>query len=150
MLLQVGGFKIKTDGTMTEIMPPGHVQPLQRVSYKNQAKRKSNKDLMHRRGYDPMHALIDLYERLTAEDAYWCALRDGSLIKMTAEGPNVRYSGMAHQAILAQINKVHADLLKYGYLQLQPGTGDDAARSPITIELEGEEVMAVGGDADED
>jgi len=90
--------------------------------------------------------MIDLYERLTAEDAFWCAIRDGSLVKLSEAGPKIRYSSMTHQAVLGQINKVHADLLKYGYHPVVAEENDVGARSSMVIEIQGEVVREINPD----
>jgi len=130
---------------MTEIMPPTYVKPLQKVSLRKGGS-KAAKDKMHGRNYDPVDAMVDLYERLVDEDRIMCAVRDGSLVKLTEAGPKQRYSSMAHAALLAQIQRVHADLLRYGYARVPENQAITPDRSPFIIELEGDEVRVINED----
>ena len=130
---------------MTNIMPPNYVKPLQKVSARKSAK--SAKEKMANRQYDPMDAMVDLYERLVDEDRVMCAVRDGTLVKLGQNGKTLRYSSMAHAALLAQIQRVHADLLRYGYARVPERDADmDVDNSPFIIELEGEEVRIINED----
>ena len=131
---------------MTDIMPPGYVKPLQRTRSKI-AKRATDK--MNSRGYDPIDGQLDLYDRLIDEDRVMCAIRDGSLVKITPSGPTQRYSSMAHAAILAQINKLHGDLLRFGYARVSETVIEQkAVRSPLVIELEGDDVRIINDEQD--
>jgi len=127
-------------------MPPGYVKPLQKVSKKKSTK--SARDKMHTRQYDPVDALIDLYERLVDEDRLMCAIRDGSVVQLTEAGTKQRYSSMAHAALFAQIQKIHSDLLRYGYARVPERIDDneDRQRSPFIIELDGSEVQVINED----
>jgi uncharacterized protein YciW len=111
-----------------EIIPPGFRQGKIQKKKKLPAQKK-----MKARGYDPIDGLVDQYERLRKEDEFYTALRDGTLVKANPNGTLMRYSGVAHAAILAQLSRVHESLLRYNY-----------ARVPETVDLSsGDEKLTI-------
>ena len=95
------------------LLPPGYEKPLQRT------KKVTAKKKMAKRSFDPVDALLDNYERLLKEDAYWTSIREGSEVHLKkGSGHKIRYSAVTHAAILAQISKIGETLLRYGYARV--------------------------------
>jgi hypothetical protein len=69
--------------------------------------------------FDPIEKLVRLYDILEAENVYWIQLRQASSVQeLDANGKKKkthRYSGVAHAAVLSQMGKVAADLMRYAY-----------------------------------
>ena len=70
-------------------------------------------------GFDPIEKLVELYKSLEAEHEYWMELKKVSQVQELTKGgkhkKTHRYSGHAHAAILAQMEKVANDLMRYNY-----------------------------------
>jgi hypothetical protein len=88
-------------------------------------------------GFDPIEKLVRLYERLEAEDAVYQELRNaGAVLLMDKKGntkPAKRYSGVAHAAILAQMQKVSSDLLRYSYGRVPEGVDLQKGGTPKMV-----------------
>ena len=96
--------------------------------------------------YDPIEKMVQLYERLVDEEALWARVRSGIETTLITgdDGKirSIRYSAVAHAAVLAQMNKVNSDLLRYGYGRVPETVNfDTPALPPMFIQLveEGED-----------
>jgi hypothetical protein len=65
--------------------------------------------------FDPITRLVDLYHKLIEEEKVFSKIRSGELVLLKDNGKERPYSGVAHAAIFAQLEKVTADLLRYKY-----------------------------------
>ena len=67
--------------------------------------------------YDPIEKLVKQVDEIEAEIEYWKKVRDGKMKIMGDDGKmrTPRYSGVAHSAALALLNKTSVDLLRYQY-----------------------------------
>jgi hypothetical protein len=107
---------------------------------------------MKKRNYDPIDGMIDQYERLKKEDEYHCAVRDGTLVKVGASGRPVRYSAVAHAAVLAQLSKVHESLLRYNYARVsesvavENNSSGNGSPVPFLVQLSEDDYHVIAGD----
>jgi len=77
-------------------------------------------------GFEPIEQLVLLHERLEREHEYHCSLRDG-----TNTGPvRVRYSLVAHTALLSQLEKVASQLLRYRWARVSETVVLDTGELP--------------------
>lgn len=131
---------------MSDLLPPGFMKPLQ----KPKKERDTAKKVMKSRGYDPVSSLVDQHERLLEEDRYWCSVRDGTLVPVKGNGRTVRYSALAHTAILKQIQDVADRLLRYHYARVPEGDAAERGNTspaPFIVQLEqGDYHVINGGD----
>jgi len=94
--------------------------------------------------FDPIEKLTKLYARMEEEDEYYTELRKETyVVNMDEEGQTFkhRYSGVAHMALFANMEKVGNDLLRYAYGRV-PETSNlnDVPASPMKIILSGDSV----------
>ncbi|MDH5182251.1 MAG: hypothetical protein OEX12_00040 [Gammaproteobacteria bacterium] len=92
--------------------------------------------------FDPLEKQVMLYRRLVKEDEWWENLKAGtSVVDVDADGKKkktLRYSGIAHAAILAQMQKIGNDLMRYGYGRVPENVGSGLeAPPPLQIGLTG-------------
>ena len=90
--------------------------------------------------FDPIENLVAVHDRLVCEDEYLNALRHATMNATSkdkgGEGfPNVRYSAIVHSTILAQLAKVNADLLSYGYSKMVADESSFDRDDPLIINL---------------
>ena len=74
-----------------------------------------SQDRLNELQFDPMLEMILLYRKLQEEDRVMCQIRDGSTVFYNDDGRVIRYSAHAHVALQANMQKITADLLRYGY-----------------------------------
>jgi hypothetical protein len=84
-------------------------------------------------GFDPIQELVQLYRQLQNEDKIMCAVRDGTRVSLTEEGRTVRYSAVAHVALMGQLEKIANDLVRYGYGRVPETVNVEDKRSPASI-----------------
>lgn len=72
---------------------------------------------LHELKFDPLEAMVKLYDKLLEEEKIYCTIRDGKRHMVTQDGKvrSVKYSAVSHASILSQLEKVAADLLRYKY-----------------------------------
>jgi|SaaInl4_135m_RNA_FD_contig_71_898004_length_16358_multi_5_in_0_out_0_1 hypothetical protein len=104
-------------------------------------------------GFDPIERLVNMYDLLEKEHKYWLELRESglSIVRLDTIGEpikkkgKIRYSGVAHAAVLAQMAKVCNDLLRYSYGRVPdtlPNGGDKASPLVINLKPKGDRVPA--------
>jgi hypothetical protein len=125
------------DTDISKMMPYALAPSVRRAGFSKSAERL--RDL----GFDPIERLVLLYNRLCAEDTFWCELRDSGSVTVylddlgePIESKTIRYSSMSHIGVLSQIEKVSANLLSYGYAKV-PNTilVEEKKRMPMVINL---------------
>jgi hypothetical protein len=134
-----------------DLLPPGvRAQKMQKKRITPAQKK------MKKRNYDPIDGMIDQYERLKKEDEYHCAVRDGTLVKVGANGRPARYSAVAHAAVLAQLSKVHESLLRYNYARVSESvaventSSGNGSPAPFLVQLSEDDYHVIAGDADDE
>jgi hypothetical protein len=100
-------------------------------------------------GFDPLTKLMNLYASLEAEDAYWCDVRDGAVVVYDGETKKqLKYSSMAHQAVLAQMATIGIQLMRFKYARVseaQTAVGTKKS-SPLKISLTGGKTFVLNPD----
>jgi hypothetical protein len=94
-------------------------------------------------GFDPIERLVNLYARLEEEDEYWQTLKQYTSVAETSRtGKTIKkvhkYSGVAHSAVLAQMEKVANDLMRYCYGRVPETVNVNAVNTkPMIVNLSG-------------
>lgn len=97
-------------------------------------------------GFDPIERLVNMYNVLDKEHRMWIKLREfGTITKLDEDGNvkkvkgQIRYSGVAHANVMAQMAKVATDLMRYSYGRVPEVVPNGGARpTPLTINLSSE------------
>jgi hypothetical protein len=92
--------------------------------------------------FDPIEKLVNLYEKLEAENEFYLQLRDRIGVTELDENGNelrkIRYSYVGHTAVLSQLEKVSSQLLRYRYARVPETVNIDSEHIPmLNITLEG-------------
>ena len=84
--------------------------------------------------FDPLDAQVELFHKLKKEVEVFEKMRTGEFVTLNADGNSrvVKYSGVAHAQVLALLQKVAVDLMRYKY-----------GRVPETVELEIKEAQGL-------
>ena len=107
-------------------------------------------------GFDPIEKLVNLYKTLEEEHNYYVNLREANvqINEMTASGKikkTHRYSGVAHAAVLSNMEKVSNDLMRYAYGRVPEGmTSLDKPVGAMIVQLNDKNSVTINGKASEE
>jgi len=96
--------------------------------------------------FDPIEKLVMLYKKLEEEDKWYVELRKATSVKVLGKDgkpqKTLRYSAVAHSTVLAQLEKIGNDLLRYGYGRVSETVNvNNQNPSPLLINLSGKKVI---------
>jgi hypothetical protein len=85
--------------------------------------------------YDPIKELVNLYEKLRADNERYERWQRGDITPLDGNGNARRYSAQAHAAVREQMIRVGESLLRYGYGRVPETVNVESNAAPLVINL---------------